>query len=106
MPTELSKLRMLRGVAAGLLHMHMCGQHHGDIRCANVLLTGDDKPMLADFGLARAMHGEGDVVISTEGRRMGPVRWCSPVTYARAACMSKQLRWYARAARVLDLAVA
>src|SRR5690242_11675933 len=50
-------LRYLRGMAAGLDYAHRHGVVHRDIKPANVLLTEDDSPVLADFGLAKLMHG-------------------------------------------------
>ena len=50
-------LRYLRGIAAGLDYAHSHGVVHRDIKPANVLLTEDDSPVLADFGLAKLMHG-------------------------------------------------
>jgi serine/threonine protein kinase len=48
------KLRLARGVAAGLAAMHSLGMVHGDIKSENILLKFDDAgralPKLADFG--------------------------------------------------------
>jgi serine/threonine protein kinase len=48
------KLRLAKGVAAGLVAMHSLDMVHGDIKSENVLLkfdnTGTPTPKLADFG--------------------------------------------------------
>ncbi|GHH31436.1 serine/threonine-protein kinase [Streptomyces lanatus] len=49
--------RILRGVAAGLAHMHDAGWVHGDLKPANVLLGPDGEVWLADFGLATELDG-------------------------------------------------
>ncbi|MFF8973068.1 serine/threonine-protein kinase [Streptomyces sp. NPDC014995] len=49
--------RVLRGVAAGLAHMHGAGWVHGDLKPANVLLAADGQVWLADFGLATELDG-------------------------------------------------
>ncbi|MFF8673844.1 protein kinase [Streptomyces sp. NPDC015242] len=49
--------RILRGVAAGLAHMHAAGWVHGDLKPANVLLGPDGQVWLADFGLATELDG-------------------------------------------------
>ncbi|MEV5356329.1 serine/threonine-protein kinase [Streptomyces sp. NPDC086081] len=49
--------RVLRGVAAGLAHMHAAGWVHGDLKPANVLLGADGQVWLADFGLAAELDG-------------------------------------------------
>ncbi|MFF8869833.1 protein kinase domain-containing protein [Streptomyces massasporeus] len=49
--------RVLRGVAAGLAHMHDAGWVHGDLKPANVLLGPGGEVWLADFGLAAELEG-------------------------------------------------
>lgn len=49
--------RVLRGVAAGLAHMHDAGWVHGDLKPANVLLGPGGQVWLADFGLAAELDG-------------------------------------------------
>ncbi|GGY06866.1 protein kinase domain-containing protein [Streptomyces djakartensis] len=49
--------RILRGVAAGLAHMHDAGWVHGDLKPANVLLGPGGQVWLADFGLAAELDG-------------------------------------------------
>ncbi|MER7901390.1 protein kinase family protein [Streptomyces sp. NPDC096046] len=49
--------RVLRGVAAGLAHMHDAGWVHGDLKPANVLLGPGGQVWLADFGLTAELDG-------------------------------------------------
>ncbi len=44
---------LFRDVAVGLVHAHVKGVLHCDLKPANILLDQDDKPRLADFGQSR-----------------------------------------------------
>jgi len=46
-------VEMFREIAVGLVHAHDKGVLHCDLKPGNVLLDGDDRPRLADFGQAR-----------------------------------------------------
>lgn len=43
---------MLRQLASGVAYLHERGIVHGDIKPSNVLLSDDNRPIIADFGIA------------------------------------------------------
>lgn len=56
--SEEQSLEIVSQVCDALQYAHSQGVVHRDIKPANVLLTGDGRAKLADFGLARPLHEE------------------------------------------------
>ena len=75
------KLRIARGIAAGLYHIHFKNILHRDLKPANVLLDAAGNAKIADVGLARALHASGTkkfLSASTMGGTpvyMSPEQW-------------------------------
>jgi eukaryotic-like serine/threonine-protein kinase len=69
-------LQLVVQIAAGLEHVHEQGILHRDLKPANILLSRDDRVVIADFGLAR--HSSIDSTIMQPGHLMGTVPYMSP----------------------------
>jgi serine/threonine protein kinase len=81
-------IRFLREIAAALDHAHAQGVVHRDIKPANVMLGDGDHVFVADFGIARAVGGDG-TALTTSGvvgspAYMAPEQWQGAAVDGRA----------------------
>jgi serine/threonine protein kinase len=75
-PTEVR--RIVRDVAEALAYAHAHGVVHRDIKPDNILLDGPNgRPMVTDFGIARAIS-DGDARLTATGIAIGTPAFMSP----------------------------
>jgi serine/threonine-protein kinase len=71
--------KVLREVADALAYAHERGVVHRDIKPDNILLdVQSGRPMVTDFGIARAMDSEGDSRLTATGMAIGTPAYMSP----------------------------
>ena len=70
-------LRIVKGVADALAFAHRRGVIHRDIKPENVLLQAGH-PLVADFGIARALSLAGDMALTQTGMVVGTPSYMSP----------------------------
>jgi TolB-like protein/tetratricopeptide (TPR) repeat protein len=70
-------IRLTREIAGALTHAHAKGILHRDIKPENILLA-DGHALVADFGIARALHGDGSDRITDTGLTLGTPAYMSP----------------------------
>jgi hypothetical protein len=72
------RLRLFLDVCSAVDHAHEQGVIHRDIKPGNILVSGDGRPMLLDFGIAKALaDAEVGEVTRTIARRLTP-EYASP----------------------------
>lgn len=67
--------RLVAEIADALQYAHEQGVVHRDVKPSNILLDGQGRPHIMDFGLAKRDAGE---TITSEGRLMGTPAYMSP----------------------------
>ncbi|MDX2207807.1 MAG: protein kinase [Gemmatimonadales bacterium] len=75
LPVE-EALRLAREVAEAMAYAHARGFVHRDIKPANILISAGHA-LVADFGIARAMEGDGQSITQT-GLAIGTPQYMSP----------------------------
>jgi serine/threonine protein kinase len=69
----LEKDRLIFDIALGLNYLHTEGILHRDFKSANILLDGEGRARIADFGLSKVETG-----LSTLGQRTEDLQWMAP----------------------------
>jgi len=65
-------------MAEALEYAHSRGVIHRDIKPSNILLDAEGQPVLADFGIARLVQGEGEANLTAAGMVMGTPAYMAP----------------------------
>jgi serine/threonine protein kinase len=67
---------LVRTLAEAVDHAHQRNVIHRDLKPANVLLAGDGRPLITDFGLAKLL--DGDTSLSVSGAILGTASYMAP----------------------------
>jgi dienelactone hydrolase len=78
-------LRVAREAAEALGYAHEHGVIHRDVKPENIMLTRDGNTLVADFGIARAVGGEGTEQLTATGMSVGTPAYMSPEQAAGAS---------------------
>jgi serine/threonine protein kinase len=73
-PAEAAEL--VNALALAVEHAHQRNVIHRDLKPANVLLAGDGRALITDFGLAKLL--DGDTVLSLSGAVLGTASYMAP----------------------------
>jgi len=66
---------MIYGIAEGLEYLHSKMVIHADLKSQNILISPNEVPLLADFGLSLALSQSASVSTTTGNSTKGTVRW-------------------------------
>jgi serine/threonine protein kinase len=69
---------LLLPIAGALEHAHKHGIIHRDVKPANILLTSNGVPMLADFGVAKVLDEEGTMDLTGTNATIGTPEYMAP----------------------------
>jgi len=78
-------LRVAREAAEALGYAHEHGVIHRDVKPENIMLTSDGNTLVADFGIARAVGGDGAEQLTATGMSVGTPAYMSPEQAAGAS---------------------
>jgi len=89
--TDLQVITIMKGVAAGMVHLHQENVIHRDLSARNILISETMEPAVADFGFARvvAAQSESGKTVSV----IGPIRWMAPESLQSSTYSKKTDVW-------------
>jgi eukaryotic-like serine/threonine-protein kinase len=73
-----ARLHLFLELCAAVDHGHRHGVLHRDLKPSNVLVDGEGRPKLIDFGIARALHGGNGAQHTATGEVLGTVQYMAP----------------------------
>jgi len=92
-PAEMSlqlKLKIMKGICGGMVHLSYERIVHRDLAARNVLLGKDYEPVVADFGLSRFTTKNASGMTKSD---VGPIKWMAPESLTSQTYSTKSDVW-------------
>jgi subtilisin-like proprotein convertase family protein len=86
----LDKLRIVAGIAKGMLHLHNNNIVHRDLAARNILLSEIGEPKVSDFGMSRLVDNDDG---NTTKATVGPLKWMAPESLRSREYSKKSDTW-------------
>ncbi len=77
-PTVERRLRLLIDLCDAVEHAHRHGVIHRDLKPSNVLVDPEGQPKVLDFGIARALEGGTETLLTAAHQLLGTLPYMSP----------------------------
>jgi eukaryotic-like serine/threonine-protein kinase len=79
-PSTAARFELIARVCDAVAHAHSMGVIHRDLKPGNILIDEAGRPKIIDFGIARALGSDGEVVTrhTRTGDLIGTLRYMSP----------------------------
>lgn len=75
-PSLKERITWLQQIGEAVQHAHACGVLHRDLKPSNVIIDASGRPWLTDFGLAKLVHQESGLTLSSD--RLGTPHYMAP----------------------------
>lgn len=76
-----TRVKIARGIAAGLAYIHEKKHVHGNIKPSNILLTPEMEPIISDLGLHKLVYGKHSFKSDGATRHFGSRRCSTPLDH-------------------------
>ncbi|KAG6910902.1 hypothetical protein DXG01_006585 [Tephrocybe rancida] len=73
-----NRIRLLLGAAKGLEYLHGENIIHGNVKCANILVTQEHEACICDFGMSKVIEDVTEKSASATLTASGSARWLAP----------------------------
>ncbi|TFK42824.1 TKL/TKL-ccin protein kinase [Crucibulum laeve] len=101
---QADKFKLISGAAKGLEYLHANGVIHGNVKCANILVSASGEACICDFGMSKLIEEVTEKSASATLTASGSARWLAPELIEGAVSSpTKAADTYSFAMAILEL---